>query len=78
MFNLKVEWVPTADNLADGITREKVDNDIILANHIFLSLDSKWGPFSLDIMASSSNAKGIKGGENCLSFLAIMIWVVQQ
>ena len=34
-FRLKLQWIPSGENEADGITREDVDNDIRLHRRVF-------------------------------------------
>ena len=52
-----VKWIPSADNLADPLTRLPILEDLRLKRSVFLSLWKQFGPFSMDLMASSSNSQ---------------------
>ena len=54
---IELKWIPSADNLADPLTRVPVLEDLHLNTKTFLMLWGKFGPFSMDLMASSSNAQ---------------------
>ena len=61
-FRLQLQWIPSGDNEADGITRECVDDDIRLYHRVFTSILNKWGGVFRDLMASSGNVQlGLDG-----------------
>ena len=62
-FKLQLEWVPSKQNEADGITRVKVDDDIRLNRGAFGEILQKWGGVFRDLMASSGNVQRGLGGE---------------
>ena len=54
---IDLKWIPSADNLADPLTRVPVLEDLRLNRKVFLMIWKKLGPFSMDLMASPSNAQ---------------------
>ena len=53
-FSLGAIWWDTHANFrADGITRTEVDGDWRLSREGFLLVWARWGPFDMDLMASS-------------------------
>jgi len=68
-FFLSLQYVRSEDNVADKFTRESPGLEASLSNHSFMKIWDKWGPFSWDLMASSSNVKKDKKG-NKLSFFS--------
>ena len=54
---IDLQWIPSADNLADPLTRIPVLDDLRLNRRTFLMLWKSFGPFSMDLMASSSNTQ---------------------
>jgi hypothetical protein len=63
-FRLQLQWVPSRENEADGITRESVDDDIRLHAKVFQEILSRWGGVFRDLMASSGNVQRNKEGES--------------
>ena len=53
--HLKMIWIPTKKNLADGPSRELDRSDSTLSLRLRRRLWSVFGPFSFDLMALSSN-----------------------
>ena len=62
-FKLKLQWIPSGENEADGITRESVDDDIRLHRKVFNTLWKEWGGIFRDLMASSGNVQFNQMGE---------------
>ena len=62
---IDLKWIPSADNLADPLTRVPVLEDLHLNRKVFLMLWKKMGPFSMDLMASPSNAQLTPSGCLC-------------
>ena len=62
-FRLKLQWIPSGENEADGITREDVDNDIRLHRRVFATIIKKWGGIFRGLMASSGNVQLGRDGE---------------
>ena len=54
-FSLSLQWVPSAENESDGLTREDVNNDVRLSGSVFRRIDARYGPLQSDLMASSAN-----------------------
>ena len=50
--------------MADGITRELVDDDIRLHAKVFQKILERWGGIFRDLMASSRNVQRNRRGEN--------------
>ena len=63
-FHLDIQWVPSERNQADSMTREQVQNDILLNNNAFLELWKRFGPFHMDLMASSTNTQRDPSGKS--------------
>jgi hypothetical protein len=56
-------WLDTKANWeADAITRTEKDNDYRLADAAFDELWEEWGPFDMDLAASSVNVQSTPGG----------------
>ena len=56
------------NNLADSFTREDTLNDLRLTNKYYFKIWDAFGPFTYDIMASSSNVKCNTVGEKLKFF----------
>ena len=57
-------WLDTKANWeADAITRTEKDNDYRLAEDAFGELWEEWGPFDMDLAASSMNVQSTPGGD---------------
>lgn len=57
-------WLDTKANWeADAITRTEKDNDYRLSKEAFDELWDKWGPFDMDLAASSVNVQSTPGGK---------------
>ena len=67
-FELKLELVDSENNLADSFTREDTLNDLRLTNKYYFKIWDAFGPFTYDIMASSSNVKCNTVGEKLKFF----------
>jgi hypothetical protein len=67
-FELKLELVDSENNLADSFTREDTLNDLRLTNKYYFKIWDAFGPFTYDIMASSSNVKCNTVGEKLKKF----------
>ena len=62
-FTLAGLWWSTHKNFrADGITRTELDSDWRLNNSVFLQLWAAWGPFDMDLMASSISVQNRPDG----------------
>lgn len=66
LFNLQVDhgfwltlrWIPSTENQAtDAITRPSIHETVCLRSHAFRALELFFGPFTIDLMASSDNAR---------------------
>ena len=55
---LSAEWVPGKGNqLADALSREQHLDDWTVSSEVFMELDERWGPPTLDPFASDLNNK---------------------
>ncbi len=55
---LSVEWVPREENsFANEVSKLLIPDDWKLAPKFFNMLEAKWGPHSVDLLASSDNAQ---------------------
>ena len=50
-------WLPSALNPADAPSRAGYENEETLSPVLFAQLSARWGPFSLDALASAVNAQ---------------------
>ena len=63
-FSLGAIWWDTHANFrADGITRTEVDGDWRLSREGFLLVWARWGPFDMDLMASSVSVQRDLAGQ---------------
>ena len=67
----KLRWVPSAENVIDAITRQPVENDLRLATKVFLRLNRVFGPFDVDLIASSGNVQIDSEGRRLPFFLSV-------
>ena len=55
-ITISVEWVPREENaFADELSKLLIPDDWMLAPRFFEWLNSKWGPHTIDLFASSDN-----------------------
>ena len=61
-FKCKVnlQWIPSADNPSDIITRCDMNTEIRLHRRIFLQLLDYWGGMNRDLMASAANIQRLR------------------
>jgi hypothetical protein len=56
-----VQWVPTAENvLADAMSRVKDHGNWTVTQVVFSEAERRWGPHSVDRMATAENAKCVR------------------
>ena len=67
-FFLSVQYVESENNIADQFTRESPGLEATLSQHHFKQVWNKWGPFTWDLMANSSNVKRDLQGRKLLFF----------
>ena len=56
-FYISLQYVKSEDNVADEFTREAPGLEVSISHFVFKKIWTKWGPFSWNLMASSSNVK---------------------
>ena len=54
-FSLRLEYVKSEDNAADGFTRQPPGLEASLSHSYFMKIWAKLGPFDWDLMATSAN-----------------------
>ena len=54
-FSLRLEYVKSEDNAADGLTRQPPGLEANLSHSYFMKIWAKLGPFDWDLMATSAN-----------------------
>ena len=54
-FHLQLEYVKSELNVSDPFTRQPPGLEASLSRHCFLMIWRKFGPFSWDLMAQTSN-----------------------
>ena len=67
-FHLDVSWISTHLNQADGMTREDVQGDLRLSHTRFIQIWKEWGPFRMDLMASSTNVQMMPHGSKLMFY----------
>ncbi len=56
-----VEWVPREENtFADGISKMLIPEDSMLSRELFLLLDGRWGPHTVNLFSSNENNQYVK------------------
>lgn len=56
-------YVPSQDNLADAPSRVLSVADCMLANPLWVDLETRWGPHSIDLMSLDSNVHNATDGK---------------
>ena len=70
-FLLTLKWIPTAANgVADAISRPSRESIIGLQPDAFRRVWDEWGPFSIDLMASTASAQRIPQSTETLPFFS--------
>lgn len=52
---LSLVYVPSKGNLADAPSRALSSSDCMLSLHVWVDIEKRWGPYSVDLMALDSN-----------------------
>ncbi|KAI9325768.1 hypothetical protein BDR26DRAFT_941845 [Obelidium mucronatum] len=70
--HLQFYWLDTkANHLSDAITREEEENDFVLADDLFMEDNERFGPFTVDAMASRYDCPNS-------SFINILAWTASE
>ncbi|KAI9325993.1 hypothetical protein BDR26DRAFT_958090 [Obelidium mucronatum] len=80
---LQFFWLDTkANHVSDAITREAEENDFVLSQYLFDIVNTRFGPFTVDAMASNHNSKckTFFSRYDCpgSSFTNVLAWVASE